>query len=54
MKTNTSQGSAVAGQVYELGTDGRILVQWADGKQSHCYPQDIYLIDSEVRQILGL
>ena len=37
-----------AGQVYELGTDGRLLIRWADESQSYCYPQEVYLIGDDV------
>ena len=37
-----------AGQVKELGCDGRMLIEWVDGTHSHCYPQELFLMGDEV------
>ena len=39
-----------AGQVCELGKDGRLQIRWADGTHSNNYPQELYLIGDEVRR----
>ena len=40
--------SEAAGQVSELTTYGRLLIQWADNTKTYCYPQELYLIGDEV------
>lgn len=42
---------AAAGQVFSLGVDGRLKVQWADNSTSFCFPQELYLISEEVRNL---
>lgn len=40
--------AAAAGQICELGTDGRLTVEWADGCRSQCFPHQLYLVSDEV------
>lgn len=40
--------SEATGQVYELSADGHLLIRWANGKMSHCWPQELFLIGDEV------
>jgi hypothetical protein len=40
--------ATAAGQVCELGIDGYITIQWADGSRSKCLPHQLYLVSDEV------
>ena len=45
----TTRCHDAAGQVYELATDGSVMIRWASGQLDTCYPQDLYLLGDEVR-----
>ena len=44
--------SEAAGQVYELVPNGTIMVKWADGSVSPCFPQELYLVGEEVMVVV--
>lgn len=42
-----------AGQIYEVGIDGRLTVEWVDGSRSKCSPHQLYLVSDEVCVAIG-
>jgi hypothetical protein len=44
----TVNPAVAAGQIYEIGTDGRLTVEWADGSRTKCFPHQLYLVSDEV------
>ena len=41
-----------AGQIYEVGIDGRLTVEWVDGSRSKCLSHQLYLVSDEVRSVI--
>lgn len=40
------------GQIFEMDANGHLVVKWADGCISQCYPQEVYIISEDVSQHL--
>jgi len=46
--TDNTNAPVAAGQIYEVGIDGQLTVEWVDGSRSKCSPHQLYLVSDEV------
>lgn len=45
------ESKETVGQIHSLDPQGIINVQWPSGEITRCYPQELYIVGDEVRQI---
>ncbi|RUS88951.1 hypothetical protein EGW08_003287 [Elysia chlorotica] len=43
----SSQG---VGQVFELDPNGHLVIKWADGRISQCFPQEVFIVSDEAEE----
>ncbi|CAG5128168.1 unnamed protein product, partial [Candidula unifasciata] len=39
------------GQIFEMDANGHLVVKWADGSISQCYPQEVYIISEDMDDV---
>ncbi|GFN78191.1 ubiquitin-conjugating enzyme e2 o, partial [Plakobranchus ocellatus] len=47
LPTDSGPASQAVGQIFELDPNGHLIIKWANGSISQCFPQEVFIVSDE-------
>ena len=49
---HTTPACHTVGQIIKLDSNGHLVIKWADGSVSQRYPQEVFVVSDEVKDLI--